>query len=222
MRNFFKGSEVPPAPETVVPSEIVDLGTIEEQIAAAELAGVDAFAEAKKKEEDRINVEARRKELIVEIENMIIGNRDLNSIVDSRGGKWLQGQEQNRRIRSAERNIGGSEVLDQERQRLDDLSVRLHNLEVLGDFQSPIDLKAIRSTLDLARKELETKESIFHGKVRESMQPFKDHHKQQRAINDDRVKFAIETVRATNPELFDRLFPDIAKIRGELTLPSQF
>lgn len=59
-------------------------------------------------------------------------------------------------------------------------------------------------------------QNIYTEGMQAGMQPRKDHLEQQESIDADQVKFAIETVRASNPEEFDRFFPDIKALKKEI------
>jgi hypothetical protein len=94
---------------------------------------------------------------------------------------------------------------------------RIYTLLNLPNLQSPTDLEVKDKELASRIEDLEHKMGVLleegEGDLKKVLT---EHETQQDKIAENPVVFAIEEVRASNPEEFDRLFPDIEALKKEI------
>jgi hypothetical protein len=100
----------------------------------------------------------------------------------------------------------------------DKLVRRIDRLLSLQNLQSSTDLELKKKELSSKIKDLEYKmEGLLEEGSADLKKSFAVHETQQNEIAENPVAFAIETVRVSNPEKFDRLFPDIEALKQEIS-----
>lgn len=240
MRNFFKGGEVPSVPEPVAPSESVtppedvvgskeesidhsadsvelekDLDEIEKQIAAVELAAVPTV-------EKENNDKVRREELFQEINDMVSGNRKLARLEDRFPSIQKESYKQHEKYIQEYHETEEYKTLLQSKEKLMALRERLSKLRSLNNFKSPLKLSVIEKKIIHLDDDCRTKILFQYDIIHKKMKPWDDHTDQQKSISSDPAKFAIEAVRAANPEEFDRLFPDIKYLASRIGIDRKY
>lgn len=105
----------------------------------------------------------------------------------------------------------------------DKLVRRIDRLLSLQNLQSSTDLELKKKELSSKIKDLEYKMEVLSEEGSADLKKsFAVHEMQQNEIAENPVAFAIETVRVSNPEEFDRLFPDIDKLIEKVSNESRY
>lgn len=222
MKENFDKNEAPIAPESVVSSEDIDLDAIEKQILGVELAAGINYEETSKLQREMYKKKTDEMCRIIFLDGiagMVKGNVQLD--IKTRQGDYLRAIykfKEHDRIEDKifDANSHELNVLFGEKDRLIALISRVDTLLKISNFELQNDFILLREKLQKKLLALKAKISSFYIEYHDLQKSWSTHEKQQQDIAENPVAFAIETVRASNPEEFDRLFPDIEALKKEI------